>query len=195
MSDIPQDTQAPQDDDLTALLAKREHARPNRATWVLLTLLLLTAGFVGGALTYRAVGPSTTGSVPDFATAMAADMPGLPGTTDATTGTGGFAGPAGMTAGTVTLVDGSKLYVTTGDGAVVIVTVPDSATVTAQEDISLADLSPGDTVIVRGATGDDGTVTATSVAEGALPAGAPTTTTTTPTTTQTTTQTTTPGEN
>ena len=185
MSDIPQDTQAQQDDDLAALLAKREHARPNRATWGLLTLLLLTVGFVGGALTYRAVGPSTSSSVPDFAAAMAAGLPGMPGATDGAAGTGGFAGPAGLTAGTVTLVDGSKLYVTTSDGAVVIVTVPDSATVTAQQVISLAELSAGDTVVVRGQTGDDGTVTATSVAEGALPAGAPTTTTSTQTATPT----------
>lgn len=188
MSETTLDAQAQQDDDLAVLLAKREHARPNRATWALLTLLVLTAGFVGGALTYRAYGPASSNAVPDFATAMAAGMPRMPGSTDdsAASGSAGGAVPAGMTAGTVTLVDGTKLYVTTADGSVVIVTVPDTASLTSQREITLAELSAGDSVVVRGETGEDGTVTATSVAEGALPAGTPTAATT---------QTTTQGEN
>jgi hypothetical protein len=92
--------------------------------------------------------------------------------------------PAGMTVGTVKLVDGQKLYVTDASGATVIVTVPATATVTSQAEIPLSGLSAGDSVVVRGEAAADGSVTATSVAEGALPggpAGGPATSTTTPT--------------
>ena len=43
------------DDDLPSLLRRREHARPNRVTWILLALLLVSAGFVGGAYVEPAI--------------------------------------------------------------------------------------------------------------------------------------------
>jgi hypothetical protein len=163
------------DDDLSTLLARREHARPNRLTWTLLALLVLAVGFIGGALVEKRVGASET-SLPDFAAlAAAGGPPGALGTT--TAGAQGGLAPGGaltgMTVGTVTLVDGTNLYITDSTGATVKVIVPATATVTAQSDVSLADLPAGTSVIVRGDAADDGTVTATSVAEGALP-GAPT---------------------
>ena len=45
------------EENLTTLLAKREHARPNRITWALLTLLVLMVGFMGGAVASRTFGP------------------------------------------------------------------------------------------------------------------------------------------
>ena len=40
---------ATNDDDLANLLRKRQHAKPNKATWVLVTLLVVMVGFIGGA--------------------------------------------------------------------------------------------------------------------------------------------------
>ena len=45
----------PADDDLRALLARRQHAKPNRTTWILLALLAVAIGFVLGSCTQRAV--------------------------------------------------------------------------------------------------------------------------------------------
>jgi hypothetical protein len=181
------------DENLATLLAKREHAKPNRATWVLLTLIVLAVGFVGGAFAQSTWGASTssTSGLPDFA-AMGGTFPGAAGsssTASAGTGTtgatgnqqggfpggqGGFGG-GGMTFGTIASVDGNTLTVTDSSGKTITVAVPSSATVTANQEVSLAELAAGDTVIVRGETGDDGTITATSVTEGAggFPGGGP----------------------
>lgn len=170
------------DENLATLLAKREHAKPNRATWALLTLIVLAVGFVGGAFAQSTWGASSssTSGLPDFA-AMGGSFPGAGGsssTASAGTGTtgnqqggfpggqGGFGG-GGMTFGTITSVDGNTLTITDSSGKAVTVAVPSSATVTANQEVSLAELAAGDTVIVRGETGDDGTITATSVTEGA----------------------------
>lgn len=149
------------DDDLPTLLRRREHARPNRVTWVLLALLLVTLGFVGGALANQKLGATSGGG-------GANGFPvGLP--TGATLGLDGASPFGDMTVGTVKLVDKQNLYVTTTSGDTVKVSVPDTVTVTAQQEADLADLAAGDTVIIRGTTANDGTVTAESVLEGSLP--------------------------
>jgi hypothetical protein len=92
----------------------------------------------------------------DLPAAMAGGFPG--------TGSGAGAGTSGAaTTGTVTLVDKGRLYITTDSGETVIVTVPASADVTTPREVALSDLAVGATVTGQGATGDDGTVTATSV--------------------------------
>ena len=156
------------DDDLATLLAKREHARPNRLTWVLLVLLVLAVGFAGGAFVEKRNASSSSG-LPDFAGGGAFPGGAAPG--------GGIVATAGaVTTGTVKLVDGTSLYITDADGNTVKVVVPETVPVTTQSQTSLSDLSAGSTVIIRGETGDDGTVTATSVSEGAVPDTASTTT-------------------
>jgi hypothetical protein len=162
------------DDDLASLLAKREHARPNKVTWVLLTLAVLMVGFAGGALANQKFGAST--SSPSFGGFPAGfTPPGLSSTSGGAGAAAGFPGAGGgfggLTVGTVKLVDGTNVYVATNDGATVKVKVPASATLTAQKDIELTDLSAGTTVMVRGETASDGTVTATSVSETSLPVG------------------------
>lgn len=42
------------DDDLKALLARRQRARPTKATWILLALLAIALGFALGSCTQRA---------------------------------------------------------------------------------------------------------------------------------------------
>lgn len=174
------------DDDLTTLLQRREHARPNRLTWVLLTVLVLGVGFIGGAYASERWGTSTGSAggaaFPGLPAGMPAGFPGaLPGgpfgaTTPTNGATGSGAGATtdrqatGATTGTIKLVDGRKLYITDASGATVIVTVPKSATVTASSDVPLADLSSGASVVIVGETGADGTLTATSVTQGSTTA-------------------------
>lgn len=160
-----------ENDDLATLLQRREHAKPTRLTWVLLTLLVLTIGFIGGAVAGQRLGATTSPSGGSFA--MPAGMPtsfpsgaGFPGGLG--DGTAADTGGSG-TSGTVKLVDGENLYLTDSSGNTVKVIVPSTATVTSQRAAELADLKPGATVLVSGETADDGTVTASSVAAAALP--------------------------
>ncbi len=174
----PPPTSDDTDENLASLLARREHARPNRATWALLTLVVLAVGFVGGAFAQSRWGSSssTIGGVPDFA-AMSGTLPGTQDASSPTgsSGPGGLPGRDGATFGTISSIDGNTLTITDASGKTVTVAVPSSAMVTANHEVSLAELAAGDTVIVRGETGDDGTVTATSVTEGTggFPGGGP----------------------
>ena len=146
MSDTGTDETA--SDDLASLLQRREHARPTRLTYLLLALVVLAVGFVGGAVTFQRFGPSAASGTafpmgpPTGMTAGQAAGQGLPG--QALPGQGAM---AGITAGTVALVDGRNLYVTDTGGETVKITVPRAATVTAQEDVRLADLAIGTSVI------------------------------------------------
>lgn len=164
-------------DDLATLLARREHAKPNPLTWALLAFLVLSVGLIGGAFAHKQFGSSGTSSVPDFASLMAGGGPpsgaNFPGSGTGN-GTGGEA-----TIGTVTLVDGTNLYVTDSNGNTIMIVVPATASVTSQEEVALYELTAGTSVLVRGATADDGTVTATSVAQTA-PRSTPTGTTPAP---------------
>ena len=152
------------DDDLATLLARREHARPTRVTWVLLSLLLVAVGFAGGALAYRTWAPAATssGGLPTGALPSAPMGGGGEGTS-----------LADLTVGTVTLVNKDRLYLEATDGTTVVVTIPDGTAVTAQRQVALADLEEGATVIVRGEVAADGSVTATSVTEGSAGGGLP----------------------
>jgi hypothetical protein len=188
--DVPPHDDTGRDDDLATLLAKREHARPNRATWVLLTLVVLLAGFMLGAGAYMKFGP-TTGSAATFPGGFArpgglpagglpegglpaGGLPagGFPAEGSAGLASGGagpgLAGGSPATFGTVQLVDGNHLYVVTPDGRTVKVKVPGTAPVTAQKQLPLSELAAGSTVVVRGDTAADGTVTATSVSQGSF---------------------------
>ncbi|MEU9019837.1 hypothetical protein [Actinomadura sp. NPDC048394] len=83
---------------------------------------------------------------------------------------GGFGGGAGagggMTVGTVTKVVGDTLYLRTSDGKTVKVKTSGSTKISVTKDGKLRDLGSGATVIVRGTTGKDGSVTATTVNQG-----------------------------
>ena len=158
--DMPVDEPA-NDDDLTALLAKRQHARPNRLTWVLLTLLVLVIGFIGGAFANQKFGTasSSTSRIAGFPTGFpgVGAIPGVgafPGAGQAgggsTTTPGGPAGGFGnATFGTVKLVDGTNLYITNAAGETVKVKVPATATITSQQTVALSDLPSGATVIIQ----------------------------------------------
>jgi hypothetical protein len=110
------------------------------------------------------------GGAPGAGTASAAANGGQAGAGGP--GGGGRFGGNGMApvSGTVAEVGSGSLTVTETNGTTVKVTTSSSTTVTTLQTIKVSDLAAGQTVTVRGTT-TNGTVTATSIEEGAVPAG------------------------
>lgn len=137
----------------------RKGVRMSVPTVVLFALLIGAGGIWGGAALQRSHGTTSTAS---GASSFASLFSGRgSSSTGGTIGAGAF---GAATTGTVTGVEGSTLYVTNASGTLVKVTVAPSTTVTRNAASSLASLQVGDTVVVRGSTGSNGVVTATSVA-------------------------------
>ena len=152
------DQQAPNDDDLKELLAKRQHAKPNKATWILLALITIGLGFVMGACTQKQVSSFSERSdrsevASDPADATGGQPPAFPG--------------GDATVGTVESLSANSLTIVTRDGRTVEVTVSDETPVTSSVEVPLSELPIGASVIVRGPTADDGSVIAESISEGA----------------------------
>jgi hypothetical protein len=91
----------------------------------------------------------------------------------------------GLTAGTITSIDGDTITVKLADGSTVKVSTSDSTTVTKTSKAKVGDLATGDTITVIGQADSSGNVTATRISEGdagfggfvgggARPSGAPT---------------------
>ena len=152
------DQQAPNDDDLKELLAKRQHAKPNKATWILLALITIGLGFAMGACTQKQVSSFSERSdrsevASDPADATGGQPPAFPG--------------GDATVGTVESLSENSLTIVTRDGRTVEVTVSDETPVTSSVEVPLSELPIGASVIVRGPTADDGSVIAESISEGA----------------------------
>jgi hypothetical protein len=149
----------------------------NRTTVALAGLVLLVGGFVAGAQVQKHWGTQTSASANrgtfgngtnPFA---GGNFPGLTGrggtggTGNGGTGNGGTGTGTGggATTGTVKLVDGTTVYITTSDGQTVIVKTGPSTTVNLNQAGTLKDLAPGATVSIQGQTGSDGSLSATSI--------------------------------
>ncbi|MGC0418866.1 hypothetical protein [Embleya sp. AB8] len=78
----------------------------------------------------------------------------------------GAGAAADLTTGTVKVVDDSFIYVSDSTGNIVKVKTDAGTRIQVTRDGKTVDLKPGDTVVVRGATGADGSVTATAVTQG-----------------------------
>lgn len=131
----------------------RTRKRAHRLTYVLGGLALVAVGTFGGITIQKHEGGSTTTASPTGANA--GNFAGR--------GAGGGAGGAGATVGTVKLIDGNSLYVTETNGTVVKVAINAASQLSKTDPATIKDLTPGETVIVRGATATDGSVTATAV--------------------------------
>jgi hypothetical protein len=170
--DLDQD---PFDDDLTEQLSQRApRPRATRATLVLAGLLLVVVGFVGGSLAQNSLAQNSLAQK-QWGTRTAANP--LAGLASARAGGGAF--PGGLSAsgtagggsgaaaapitGTVTLVDGTTIYIVTSDGRVVTVKTGDTTTVELTQPGKISDLKAGNTITVTGRTGTDGMVSATTV--------------------------------
>ena len=142
----------------------------NRTTVALTGLVLLVGGFVAGAQVQKhwgttAASSGARGNNP-FANASANPFAGGNfggGTGRGGTGTGTTGGTRGGTTGTVKLVDGTTIYLTTADGQTLIVKTTPSTTVSVNQAGTLKDLAPGATVTIQGQTGSDGSLSATSI--------------------------------
>lgn len=125
-------------------------------------LVVVALAFAGGAWTHSALaGASTSASTPARTTATG--TPGQAGQ-GRQGGGGGQRGTVG-TVGTVDRVDGTTVYVKTLQGSEVAVSTSDSTKVAVAQPGSLSDLKAGADVVVQGATGSDGTVTAQSITQ------------------------------
>jgi hypothetical protein len=154
---------------------RRRRSRVNIATAGLAVIVLAAGAFYAGVSVEKShAKSSTSGNLAAAFSRFAGARGGAGGTrgtgaTGATgTGTGtaaGGAAGAGVTVGQVKLVDGKNVYVTDTSGGITKVVTNSSSTITVTQSGSVSEVKPGDTVIVRGAVGADGSVTATSLTD------------------------------
>jgi hypothetical protein len=123
--------------------------------------LVLALGLWGGATLQAAQTPAGTAAT---AGAFPAGGAGRGGGGGAANAGGGGAGAGGGLSGTVASVQGSTIQLTTGTGATVTITLLPSTAITRTAAAAPTDITAGETITVRGATGADGTTTAQSVA-------------------------------
>ncbi|GLW28433.1 hypothetical protein Areg01_13730 [Actinoplanes regularis] len=178
----PADPVEPDDTDNEGLAKELAAAAPkqwwNRGTIGLGVAVLLMGGFLGGVYSQKEWGQSSTAasgfpggrSGGGFPTGLSAS--GFPGGGNLGGGgnsgagqgsTGGTGTTDAGTTGTVKLVNGTTIYVQTADGTVVTVNTDGKTTVSTAKKGKLADVKAGDSITVKGATGSDGAVTATSL--------------------------------
>ncbi|MCM4079661.1 hypothetical protein [Paractinoplanes hotanensis] len=155
------------DDGLAAELAK---AAPrhwwNKGTVVLGALVVLTGGFVGGLQVQKNYGTADTpAAARPGAFAGGQNRAGYGAAAGALPNLGGqaTAAAAAPTTGKVKLVNGTTIYIEKSDGSVVTVKTDGKTTVSTAATSKLSDVKAGQSVTVQGATGSDGTVTATAV--------------------------------
>jgi hypothetical protein len=135
----------------------------SRTTLTLVSTGLIVAGFLGGLLVQKNFGATATTS-----TAFPGAAGGNGFGQGASAGAGGPGGAtassgSGATTGTVKLVDGNTVYLTTASGAIVTVKVSDSTALLLSQAAALEDLPAGAAITVQGTTAADGSITATTV--------------------------------
>lgn len=158
------------DDDLVAdpefVTTLQKRRLTTRATRVLLSLIVLGLGFVLGAYMQELRNPST-GTATGLPAGLA-DLFGGNGGPQASTGTAG-----GSLTGTVTLVDGTNVYLTDTQGNITKIVTTADTTIKVTKDGTLADLGPSKSVTVQGSQNADGTYAATSIQESSGGGGFP----------------------
>lgn len=164
--DFPPASATTESDDLEALLSTDAEsddlemflsARPPRrklpkVTLLLATGVLLGAGFTGGVEAQKHLGSSSSSSSA-LATALREAS------------SAASHALAGETIGTVLLVDGSTVYVTSTSGGIVKVLTTPATTVEVTQSATVGALKPGEDVVVRGSTTSNGIVSASSISE------------------------------
>jgi len=152
------------DDDaleLDALAIRRRRKLP-MLTVALVAGLVAGGAFVGGVEAQKHLGSSTTSGNAAAGSSQLAGRFGRGGPSAA----GASAGAADFTAGTVTAIKGSTLYVTDASGNIVKVSTSAGSQVTKTVTGKVTDIRPGDTVVVRGTKGKNGTVAAAAITLG-----------------------------
>ena len=147
---------------------------PKRSTrWITPTLAIVAAlavGVVGGVFIGRSgaaqAGPAgfTRGQ---FANGQFGGGQQGGGARGGQQGTGGGFAGGGFTSGTIVSVDGTTIKIKAQDGSEKTVTTSGDTKVTKTEASSVSELKKGETITVIGQAGSDGSVTATTISEGA----------------------------
>lgn len=162
---LPVPADEPDDDvaaELEALALRRRRKLP-RVTLALAVALVGAGAFIGGAEAQKHLGSTPAASSSGTGAAFPSRFRGA----NATAGPqGAFAGGGGGTFGTVTAIKGSTLYVTDSSGNVVKVSTSAASQVTKTTTGTVKDIKPGDTVVVRGSQGKNGTIAADSISLG-----------------------------
>jgi hypothetical protein len=145
--------------------------RPSRSMGMLTTGLVVVVvaglGFLGGVKVQQHQAGGAGGGAAGFAGRLP-QRPGgtgAAGTAGAPGAAGGAAGAGGATVGTVKLVDGNVIYVTSVNGDVIKIRTSAGSTVTKSSTATVGDIRPGDSVLVQGEAGSDGTIAATRVTD------------------------------
>jgi hypothetical protein len=134
----------------------------------LLLVLFAACGFIGGVLVQKQQ-TTTTAAGAAASGRLGASAGGATGASGAAGGSGARArglfggGASGATIGTVSNINGSKLFVTTASGSMVEVVTTPQSTVTKSVAVGANSIHPGDSVVVSGITASNGTVTARTV--------------------------------
>ncbi len=162
--------QEPAGDRLAADLLARRRKRLPAVTLALALLVSAAAAFIGGIEAQKHWGTSTSSSAASgfpsgFAAAAASSRRGATGS-GATSGFPSFGGFGGGPSGTVTLIKGSTLYVTSASGNTVLVHTSATSRVSKTVSGSVKTIHPGDSVTVVGTQAKDGSYTARSVTIG-----------------------------
>ena len=153
--EMPDDTDAvellsspPTNDDLDELLEAAAPRQRSKLTIVLVAALVFVIGFLAGSMSEKLAmsireAQSTTADEPDR-------------------GEGAFDSGSAVV-GRVLMVDEAVVYVERPDGATVKVHVSGGTSIGLSEAGRIADLAPGDVVIVDGVISEDGSVEASSI--------------------------------
>jgi hypothetical protein len=156
-------------DNLADELAARQPVRlTSRTTFALGGVVLIIGGFLGGVLVQKNFGTASTSAAAAGAAAGAAGRGGFGGAGGAGGGGQAVTGQAGTgtgnaTTGTVKMVDGTTVYLTTANGQLITVKTSSSTKVGVQQSGTLKDLPAGATVTVQGTADASGVITATQV--------------------------------
>jgi hypothetical protein len=158
---VPSESAHALDDALWPTQARGRRINLAPMTTLLSVVLIALLGLWGGAELQKREG---TGSASAASSGLGAGFAGrLGGGTRAGGATGTGAATGGATVGTVTLISGNTLYLTSSSGAIVKATLTGSTTYSRNAKATKASLKPGDTAILQGATNSVGVVVATSV--------------------------------
>jgi hypothetical protein len=150
--------------DSDAAWPEQAHARRvslGPVTALLSVALVAVLGIWGGAELQKRQSKSSTSAA---ASALPTGFPGRFGGGSGGIGAAGTGTAAtGVTVGTVTVISGKTLYLTSSNGAIVKAKLTGTTTYTRNATTTKTGLKPGDTAIVQGAKNAAGVVVATSV--------------------------------
>jgi len=158
------------DQDVEGQLPERQRRQFfTRGSAALLALVIGAIGFYIGVRVEKAHTSSSTASGLSLPSAAAASSLSRGGTSGSGSrgglpGLGAF-GAANASIGTVSSVDGRTIYITDSSGNMVKVNLSSATKITKSLTVAKTAVHPGDSVVIEGAKGSNGALTATSITD------------------------------